>query len=354
MQKKAQKKIPTEADIVEGNKKAFNDDIGVVTNHVTSMIEMCAGFEDHESEEYKTLRYRIMCGQAFQQETIDRIKGIVCKPMAKYWFSYRDIDGIEDENYKILCRKICAPYKPYFMRYVYGHLNKQIDDYIKGNNKSCRRNFAHLGIYSIDDLRGKTFKIKRVSDFLSHYDTDKKIGMNPCTVNRICWLFEKEFKGYSQLPKPNEFDYTIMKSGVEYSLKDYQAISNLYSEYLHQLQQYMKFLRKDGYLTEDELPQTKDDFVKRFKMKADIICPNAKELCDIVLDLCYRKEGSKQFAWDVAGEQIIENLLEQHGGTMYFPKHIDDEQAYDFTYCGEPYVMAEVKAGKELNENYSE
>lgn len=354
MQKKAQKKVPTEEDIVEGNKKAFNDDIGVVTNHVTSMIEMCAGFEDHESEEYKTLRYRIMCGQAFQQETIDRIKGIVCKPMAKYWFSYRDIDSIEDENYKKLCRKICAPYKPYFMRYVYGHLNKQIDDYVKGNDKSCRRNFAHLGICNIDELRGKTFKIKRVNDFLSHYDTDKKIGTNPCTVNRICWLFEKEFKSYGQLPKPKDFDYTIMKSGVEYSLKDYQAISNLYAEYLHELQQYMKFLRKDGYIVEDELPQTKEDFVKRFKMKADIICPNAKELCDIVLDLCYSKEGSKQFAWDVASEQIIENLLEQHDGTMYFPKHIDDEQAYDFTYCGEPYVMAEVKAGKELNENYSE
>lgn len=354
MQKKAQKKVPTEADIIEGNKKAFNDDIGVVTNHVTSMIEMCSGFPDHESPEYKTLRYRIMCGQAYQQETIDRIKGIVCKPMEKYWFSYRDIDEIQDDEFKKLCRKICAPYKPYFMRYVYGHLNKQIDDYIKGNERSCRRNFAHLGVCSLEELMGKKFRVKKVKDFLSHYDTDKKIGTNPCTVNRICWLFENEFKSYGQLPKPADFDYTVLKSGVEYSNKDYQAVAELYAEYLHETQQYMKFLRKDGYMAEDELPQTKDDFVRRFKMQADIICPNAKELCDIVLDLCYRKEGSKQFAWDVAGEQIVENLLDSADGLISYPKHIEELCGDAFTYGGENYMIMTTQVRRGPNEDYPE
>lgn len=354
LQKKAKKKVPQEEDIIEGNKKAFNDDIGVVTNHVTAMIEACAGFEDHESNEYKTLRYRVMCGQAFQQETIDRIKGIVCKPMPSCWFSYRDIDSVEDEGYKKLCREICAPYKPYFMRYVYSNLNKQIDDYINGNDKSCRRNFAHLGICTLEELRGKKFKVKRVKDFLSHYDTDKKIGMNPCTVNRICWHIEKTFPNYGQLPKPKDFDYTIMKSGVEYSQKDYQAISDLYRDYQHELQQYMKFMRSDGYMSEDELPQTKDDFIRRFRMKAEIICPNEKELCDIVLDLCYHKEGSKQFAWVVAGEQIIENLLSLNGGMISYPKHGDSDTGNTFTYGGETYTMTTVCVLEEPNEDYTE
>lgn len=274
--------------------------------------------------------------------------------MPLYWFSYRDVDSIEDPEFKALCRKICAPYKPYFMRYVYGHLNKQIDDYVKGNDKNCRRNFAHLGICTLEELRGKKFKVKKVKDFISHYDTDKKIGTNPCTVNRICWQIEKEFPNYGQLPKPKGFNYTIMKSGVEYSHKDYQAISDLYSEYLHDLQQYMKFLRKDGYVGDEELPQTKDDFVRRFRMKAEIICPNAEELCDIVLDLCYHKEGSKQFAWDVAGDQIIENLLRMNGGLISYPKHGDSATGDVFTYCGEPYTMITTYAGKEPNENYTE
>lgn len=70
VQRKAEKVIPTEDDIIKANKLAFNDDIGIVTNHVTSMIEVQAGFEPG-TPEYETLSYRIMCGQLFQQNTID-------------------------------------------------------------------------------------------------------------------------------------------------------------------------------------------------------------------------------------------------------------------------------------------
>lgn len=69
LQKKAKKKIVTEEDIIVSNKLAFNDDIGTVTNRVTSMFELLPGY-DPGSEEYKTLQYRIMCGQLYQQNTI--------------------------------------------------------------------------------------------------------------------------------------------------------------------------------------------------------------------------------------------------------------------------------------------
>ena len=69
-QRKAEKIVPTEADIIAANKLAFNDDIGTITNYVTSMFEVQAGFEPG-SPEYETLSYRIMCGQHYQQNTID-------------------------------------------------------------------------------------------------------------------------------------------------------------------------------------------------------------------------------------------------------------------------------------------
>lgn len=70
MQKKADKIIPTEKDIIQANKLAFGDEIGTTTNRITSMIERQSVF-DENSEEYKTLEYRIMCGQHFQQCSID-------------------------------------------------------------------------------------------------------------------------------------------------------------------------------------------------------------------------------------------------------------------------------------------
>ena len=70
VQRNAEKKVPTEEDIISANKLGFNDEIGVVTKHATSMFNVQAGF-DKDSKEYKELEYRIMCSQSYQQATID-------------------------------------------------------------------------------------------------------------------------------------------------------------------------------------------------------------------------------------------------------------------------------------------
>ena len=40
---------------------------------------------------------------------------------------------------------------------------------------------------------------------------------------------------------------------------------------------------------------------------------------EILLDICYRKEGSKQFVWDIASEEIIENLLNRNDRYISYP-----------------------------------
>lgn len=62
VQRKAEKKIITEADAVAANIASFGDDIGKTTNWITSMFEVQSHF-DVDSEEYKVLDYRIKCGQ---------------------------------------------------------------------------------------------------------------------------------------------------------------------------------------------------------------------------------------------------------------------------------------------------
>lgn len=62
VQRKAEKKIVTEADVVEANIASFGDDIGKTTNWITSMFEVQSHFEK-DSPEYKELEYRIRCGQ---------------------------------------------------------------------------------------------------------------------------------------------------------------------------------------------------------------------------------------------------------------------------------------------------
>ena len=65
-QRKAQKKVPTEEDTIASNIASFGDDIGRTTNWATSMYEIRARYPE-DSEEYRTLTYRIQCAQLYQQ-----------------------------------------------------------------------------------------------------------------------------------------------------------------------------------------------------------------------------------------------------------------------------------------------
>lgn len=66
VQRKAQKRISTEEDFIQSNIESFGNEIGQTTNWITSMFEVREGFPK-QSNEYKTLSYRIMCGQLYQQ-----------------------------------------------------------------------------------------------------------------------------------------------------------------------------------------------------------------------------------------------------------------------------------------------
>ena len=64
----------------------MGNQVGTITNYVTSMMEVLAKFPK-DSEEYKTLEYRIECGQLFQQAELDKIKGILATPMPSDWYN---------------------------------------------------------------------------------------------------------------------------------------------------------------------------------------------------------------------------------------------------------------------------
>ena len=144
-QKSAQKKIIAEEDLIQSNIAGFGNEVGKVTNRVTSMYDVQAQFAPG-SAEYEALAYRIRSGQQYQQNTIDKTKGIVCKPMPKYWYDYRAVgsqDSADDkrrEEYEFN-RRIVANRKPYFMRYIYPQVMKDYRNFMKKVNISCLAHF---------------------------------------------------------------------------------------------------------------------------------------------------------------------------------------------------------------------
>lgn len=346
VQRKANKVIVNEDDIIAANKIGFTDEIGIVTNHITSMFEVQSGY-DADSEEYKALSYRIMCGQLFQQNVIDSIKGIVAKPMPSYWYNMRDNlirndDSESDRKLKKFNQKIAAYRKPYFMIYVYPNLKSRNNRYTKNSNNGVLMRFASYGIKNVNDLVNYEPKTNEMVECLSRYND--LVGSNPCTVNRICWLFENEFGTMSQKIGKTDFDYSILKSNVPYLQSDYDAILKVYKKYKSRLDSYynkISSVKSDSF----DIMQQLHFFRNDFKRQCEMICSDEKQLCDIIIDICYKNENSKQFVWDIVGHTILDNLLKAHDYYMTYPEMKDDEG--EFRYCGMEFDMKKIKVNKD-------
>lgn len=339
VQRNAKKKVVTEEDSIQANINSFGDDIGKTTNWITSMFDVQAQFEKG-SPEYEILDYRIKCGQLFQQNSIDKAKGIIAKPMPREWHDRHSVNMIEDPDTRRLYLKLVAEKKPYFMRLIYPTLMKQYNTYIKNTNKNALREFQ----MSIDEMLTLPASelTERQRDFLRYYKSRMPVGDNDCVMNRICRRFEKEFDGY--LGKHNadiEFDYTIMKSGVEYSRSQYNAILKLYENYNKRLRNYAVFAnyeRVDEYDAFSHMLELRTEFIQ----ECTRICQNRFALCDIVLDICYKKSSTKRFAWEMCGDEIIQNLLVRNNGVLTYPT-LDANG--EVSYCGNRFTVKQITFG---------
>lgn len=336
-QTKAPKKVPTEDDIIESNIKSFGDAIGSITNKVTSMFEVQSRFEK-ESREYQVLDYRIKCGQLFQQDAIDKAKGIVAKPMPKEWYDRHAIQKMADRKEQRFYLRIIADRKPYFFCYIYPDLMDEFKDFTKKADKKAKRRFG-MSILDMQKLPKWSLSTEQ-REFVRRYENSSPVGVGPCIVNRICWRIEKEFNGYVGRHNASEkFDYTIMKSGVQYSRRKYEEIFALYNEYKSRLHDYLLLVETDQ-IEENQSSEIQQIMKEEFRERCDIVCPCAAELCDILLDICYRRNNTKKFCWDMCSKEIIQNLLKRNGGVLQYPEKNTEGE---FEYSGERFTIKQLR-----------
>jgi len=335
IQRTAEKCIPNEEILMASNIKSFGNAVGAVTNKITAMFEVQAGFEKG-SPEYIELDHRIKCGQLFQQNAIDKTKGIDAKPIPNTWISWiankvTDDDSESVVKQKMFDRSIVSEDKPYFMRYIYPREAIQYKKYINDSEIKCKIKYK-MSIAELEALENKTTEQKI---FLDYYYKGIPMGMNPCVINRICWKVEDIFKDF-KLNKAKDFDYTIYKSGIEYDKELYNKIYKLYKDYQLRMQAYeikASSERIDPDKKAADFYRIKKDFIR----SCYEICPSEKILCDIVLDICYQHGNkSKRFAWDICGNVIIDNLLEKNNYIISYPTK---DPNGDIRFAGETFSM---------------
>ena len=318
VQRKAPKCIPTEDDIMQSNINSFGNAVGEVTNKITSMFEVQARYEKN-SREYRILDYRIKCGQLYQQNAIDKTKGIEAKPMPDKWYNWisnkisRGKDSSEKKEHWFN-RKLVADKKPYFMQYVYPSEKAKMNEYIKKNNEKCIMRFR----ITLDELLVKENKTQDEERFIQCYYQRMPLGTAPCTINKICWKIENIFDNTEWLNN-GDFDYSILKCDIEYSNQLYNKIKKIYDKYRRETANYTQYAKSER-IKSDERQMQKYIFREQFRRQCLEQCPNEEYLCNIVLDLCYSKSKySKQFAWDICGDMFIQNLLKRHNYMVTYP-----------------------------------
>jgi hypothetical protein len=348
-QRKAPKCIPTENDFIQANINSFGNAVGEITNRITSMIEVHSQFETN-SRQYNILDYRIKCGQLYQQNAIDKTKGIDSKPMPEKWYSwiankYNGDDTSKNNKNNIVNRTILADKKPYFMQYIYPSEKNNYERYIKTNNEKCLMQFG-ISLNNLINKENKTDKEKR---FLEFYNKKIPLGMSPCIINRICWKIENIFDTYCYDEK-TDFDYSILKTDMDYSSELYNKIFVVYKDYKKHLSDYAKQAKKQRI-------KPKDRNIMRFIMKETfkkacfLICPSEDVLCNIVLDMCYTNNNSKQFAWDICGDVFIKNLLAKNNYEINYPTLCETG---DIFYNGERFEMEKTRVKVEIEMEESE
>ena len=346
-QESSVKKPPTEDDYVKSDINGFGDSIGSVTNKATNMISLREQF-DRDSEEYKRLTYRISTMMNYQQNAIDRIKGVVARPVPKEWLNARMFKIEDDDNEDTIQDKqinanIAAEIKPWFFIYRYSHLKSELDKYMKAVKSNCKIRFGR----SLDDLYACNNRTDEEDAFIYHYEKYLPVSRAPGTMNRICWRIEDAFQTADVLPNV-DFDKSILKNTSVYTQEEYEQIKQLYDEYNRGMQLFLKNQNQNDFGDDEvgfDIVHLKDIFIN----ECSKVCPNTDVLSNIVVDLCYTSNKNKTFAWDVAGEQIFNNVLKNSGYIIKYP--IRDENG-DIEFDGKMFSLHTQQIGGDLDVDF--
>ena len=344
-QHKAPKMLPTEDNIAASNKRGFKNKVGSITNIGTSMLNLQSKFPVG-SPEWDELEYRVICIQHFQQLSIDSVKGIKMTPMNNQWNSLSEClpsEGDDEEiaTLKEFNKRICAHRKPFFFIYRYNTTKAKYDKYVKNVNSKLKLKY-HTTLDEIlvrDDLPQELQREKE------YFFNKCPVDMSPGTVNRIAWAVNKKFDYFEKLPAA-QFDKEVIKSGVVYDKSDFYKVADVYKEYKSSIMNLNKKINTDE-ITEDESAFDMSVLNFIYKSKFYEVCPNAKMLCDILIDLLYDKFNSKGVVWDMCGDVIIENLLSKSGGFIEYPEVVDNNA--DFKCCRKAFKMKTINVGGDAN-----
>ena len=232
--------------------------------------------------------------------------------MPKTWYIFkeniiRDYDSEDMKAIKLMNQKLCAEKKPYFFGYNYTTLKQEYDTFVRETDEHIQ---SITGKSIRDLLKSDGDLSEHEQKILDYYKKKLPLDVSPSTMNRICWAIEDEFDGVD-LFEHIDFDYTIYKSGVEYSQEDYNLIKLKCDAYKQKKREINK---KKFTECEEDAESITDQIIKlntELEENCFLICPNEDVLCEILLDICYKDNVDTSIVWNLCGDVIVKTKIKK-------------------------------------------
>jgi hypothetical protein len=180
--------------------------------------------------------------------------------------------------------------------------------------------------------------------FVERFLRSLKLDSSKSTCNMICWEIESIFDGNIGFASHKIDLYDLVRSSEEYSPPLLDKIVKLCKK----SEQKRAIKCAIGFLLNSQDFEYDEEYSNVDYDMADIlnsVCNNEELLCDLMLDYCYKYNGSKDILWNVCGETIIKRLAQNN--TLYYP--LADPNG-DFEVQGKKYLMREYNFGGDEDE----
>lgn len=234
---------------------------------------------------------------------------------------------------KNFLNSILADRKPYFFRYKYNHLNKELNQYNKKADQNAQTRFK----MSLKDL--KNIPVDKLTleqqDFLFYYDKFLPVLDSPCVMNKICHYIESvDFEIKKKVRSSQGFDYSLLLSDSNNFVVDKRMLKQLKLIIEEEIASWRQILVRSNQKGNEVFSFDKDT-TKKFdsnekvdkelrmqvlKRKLEDICSNEERLANHLIYLFYVEKPSlnKSFLWNLVGRQIFENVKAKTR-SFYFP-----------------------------------
>ena len=305
---------------------SFGSKIGFITNCSTYWWSLIANY-DKNSLEYNELIHRLKLMRLAQGAEIDRTKGLESSEMPKEYTTYmKDMD--------LLDKELVASKKPYFQKYIYPKLNYEYNEFLKNSEY-----YSHIKY-------GVSRDSNTDEDFIGYMKYHNPILDNNSVMNRICHYLEdniSEIKNNSKITNQEILDDILINTDREI-LFEYE---DLFREVIIEYKQFRAKEKSSTlkYSGEEEINRQSrfNLFRKSIRKKVYGKIHNSVDVANLAIFYGYEKKAEvyKDFAWNIFGKEIFENVKYNTNKKIMIPVRCSDEES-EFSYLYKNYKMIEV------------